>query len=58
MFSTHNVSEAEHYATRILMLVDGDLLFVGSPVELVQAVGGDRQDLEAAFVHFLHERGH
>jgi ABC-2 type transport system ATP-binding protein len=58
VFSTHNVSEVEHYATRILMLVDGDLLFVGSPAELVQAVGGDRQDLEAAFVHFLHERGH
>jgi ABC-2 type transport system ATP-binding protein len=58
VFSTHNVSEVEHYARRILVLVDGDLLFVGSPAELVQAVGGDRQDLEAAFVHFLHERGH
>ena len=40
------------------MLVDGDLLFVGSPSELVKAVGGDTRDLEAAFVHFLHERGH
>ena len=58
VFSTHNVSEVEHYARRILVLVDGDLLFVGSPAELLQAVGGDRQDLEAAFVHFLHERGH
>jgi len=58
VFSTHNVAEVERYATRILALVDGDLLFMGSPAELVQAVGGDRRDLEAAFVHFLHERGH
>ena len=58
VFSTHNVAEVERYATRILVLVDGDLLFVGSPSELVKAVGGDTRDLEAAFVHFLHERGH
>lgn len=57
-FSTHNVAEVERYATRILVLVDGDLLFVGSPTELVEAVGGETPDLEAAFVHFLHERGH
>jgi ABC-2 type transport system ATP-binding protein len=58
VFSTHNVAEVERYATRILVLVDGDLLFMGSPAELVQAVGGDTADLEAAFVHFLHVRGH
>ncbi len=57
-FSTHNVAEVERYATRILVLVDADLLFVGSPSELVEAVGGETPDLEAAFVHFLHERGH
>jgi ABC-2 type transport system ATP-binding protein len=58
VFSTHNVAEVERYATRVLTLVDGELLFVGSPAELDQAVGGDRHDLEAAFVRFLHERGH
>jgi ABC-2 type transport system ATP-binding protein len=58
VFSTHNVSEAERYADRLLVLVDGDLLFTGTPGELEQAVGGDSHDFEAAFVRFLHERGH
>ena len=57
-FSTHNVPEAERYATRVLVLVDGELLFSGSAAVLEQAVGGDPRDLEAAFVRFLHERGH
>jgi ABC-2 type transport system ATP-binding protein len=58
VFSTHNVAEVERYATRVLTLVDGELLFVGTPNELDHAVGGDPHDLEAAFVRFLHERGH
>jgi len=58
VFSTHNVAEVERFATRVLVLVDGDLLFVGTPGELVEAVGGETRDLEAAFVRFLHERGH
>ena len=57
-FSTHNVAEAERYATRVLVLVDGELLFSGTAAELEQAVGGDPRDLEAAFVRFLHDRGH
>lgn len=57
VFSTHNINEVERYATRVLVLVDGELLFSGTPQDLDQAVGGSR-DLEAAFVHFLHERGH
>jgi ABC-2 type transport system ATP-binding protein len=58
VFSTHNVAEVERYATRVLALVDGELLFTGTPVELEAAVGGDPRDLEAAFVRFLHEHGH
>lgn len=57
VFSTHNVAEVEHYATRVLVLADGELLFSGSPTELEQAVGGSR-DLDATFVRFLHEHGH
>ena len=57
VFATHNIVEVERYATRVLVLVDGELLFGGTPAELEQAVGGSR-DLEAAFVRFLHERGH
>ncbi len=58
VFSTHNVAEAERYADRLLVLVDGDLLFTGTPGELERAVGGQSRDFEASFVRFLHERGH
>jgi ABC-2 type transport system ATP-binding protein len=58
VFSTHNVAEVERYATRVLVLGDGELLFAGTPRELERAVGEDSHDLEAAFVRFLHERGH
>jgi ABC-2 type transport system ATP-binding protein len=57
-FSTHNVGEAERYAERVLVLVDGELLFTGTPGELERAVGGDPRDFEAAFVRFLRDRGH
>ena len=58
VFSTHDVGEAERYADRVLVLADGELLFTGTPRELEAAVGGDHRDFEAAFVRFLHERGH
>jgi ABC-2 type transport system ATP-binding protein len=58
VFSTHNVGEAERYAGRVLVLADGEVLFIGSPAELEALVGGDPRDFEAAFVRFLHERGH
>ena len=40
VFSTHNVAEAERYADRLLVLVDGELLFTGTPAELERTVGG------------------
>jgi ABC-2 type transport system ATP-binding protein len=62
VYSTHAVSEAERYATRVLVLADGERLFWGTPAELEQAVTGDtgdfENDFEAAFVSFLRERGH
>jgi ABC-2 type transport system ATP-binding protein len=58
VFSTHNVGEAERYADRVLVLADGEVLFTGSPASLEALVGGDPRDFEAAFVRFLHERGH
>jgi len=54
VWTTHDVAEAERYADRVLVLADGELLFSGAPGDLV----GDAHDLEAAFVTFLHERGH
>jgi ABC-2 type transport system ATP-binding protein len=58
VFSTHNVTEVERYATRVLLLADGELLFTGTPSELERAVGGDPRDFETALNHFLHQRGH
>ena len=63
VFSTHDVAEAERYARRLLVLADGELLFTGTPAELERAVradphGAGPDDFEAAFVRFLHERGH
>ncbi len=58
VFSTHNVAEVERYASRVLLLADGELLFTGTPRELEQAVGGDPRDFEAALLGFLHQRGH
>jgi ABC-2 type transport system ATP-binding protein len=58
VFSTHNVGEADRYADRVLVLADGEALFTGSPADLEALVGGDPRDFEAAFVRFLHERGH
>ena len=54
VFSTHDVGEAERFADRVVVLADGELLFTGAPDELV----GVDPDFEAAFVRFLHERGH
>jgi hypothetical protein len=36
------------------VLADGELLYSGTPDDLV----GEARDFEAAFVAFLHEKGH
>jgi ABC-2 type transport system ATP-binding protein len=57
LFSTHHVSEVRRYATRAIVLADGELLFDGPPSALV-AGGAGEADFEASFLAFLHERGH
>jgi ABC-2 type transport system ATP-binding protein len=58
VYSTHIVQEAERYADRVLVLADGELIFTGTPRELEEESGASGVDFEAAFVRFLHERGH
>jgi ABC-2 type transport system ATP-binding protein len=59
IYSTHNVLEAERYADRVLVLGDGETLFLGPPGQLAATVGDHRApDFEAAFVSFLRARGH
>ncbi len=57
LFSTHNVSEAQRHATRVLVLADGRLLFDGTDAELLECGGEPAAgDLERALVRFLDER--
>jgi ABC-2 type transport system ATP-binding protein len=57
LFSTHHLGEVRAYATRAIVLADGELLFDGTPAGLVAASGGEG-DFESAFVAFLRARGH
>jgi ABC-2 type transport system ATP-binding protein len=59
LFSTHHLGEVRRYATRAIVLADGELLFDGAPAELIAANGdGGEGDFEAAFVAFLKAHGH
>jgi ABC-2 type transport system ATP-binding protein len=58
LYATHNVQEADRYANQVVVLADGELLFSGPPRELEDLVGTRGLDFEAAFVEFLHQRGH
>jgi ABC-2 type transport system ATP-binding protein len=54
LFSTHNVSEVQRYAGRVLVLADGRLLFDGAPAALLERSGEPAGgDLERALVRFL-----
>jgi ABC-2 type transport system ATP-binding protein len=57
LFSTHNVSEAQRYADRVIVLDEGDLLFDDSPHALMREAGEDEGgDFERALVTFLKQR--
>jgi ABC-2 type transport system ATP-binding protein len=58
VYATHNVQEADRYAQQVVVLADGERLFAGSPGDLEHVVGADDRGFEAAFVSFLHQRGH
>jgi ABC-type multidrug transport system ATPase subunit len=45
LYTTHDVGEADRHADRVLVLADGELLYMGTPRDLA----GDR-DLETAFL--------
>jgi ABC-2 type transport system ATP-binding protein len=57
LFSSHHLGEVRHHATRALVLADGELLFDGSPTELIATADGE-DDFERAFISFLAARGH
>ena len=53
VYATHNIQEADRYASQLVVLADGELLFEGAAHELALDA-----DFESAFVEFLRERGH
>jgi ABC-2 type transport system ATP-binding protein len=55
LFSTHHLGEVRRYASRAIVLADGEVLFDGAPDELMRA---GESDLEGAFLRLLQERGH
>jgi ABC-2 type transport system ATP-binding protein len=57
LYSTHHLGEVARRSTRAIVLADGELVFDGSPAELIASAGGER-DFEAAFVAYLQARGH
>jgi ABC-2 type transport system ATP-binding protein len=61
VYSTHNVQEADRHASKVAVIADGELLFMGSPRELERAVEGREGgslDFESSFVAFLRQKGH
>jgi ABC-2 type transport system ATP-binding protein len=57
VFSTHILEEARNHADRTLVLVEGALVFDGTPQELAVAAGAqDALGFERAFVSFLKDR--
>ena len=59
VFATHDISEAERHADRVLVLADGELLFDGTPARLHSESGAaEGEDMEQAFVAFLRAQGH
>jgi ABC-2 type transport system ATP-binding protein len=59
VFSTHNIAEAERYGRRLLVLADGERLFLGSYDEFHSEIPQeDPRDFEQAFVSFLRAHGH
>jgi ABC-2 type transport system ATP-binding protein len=57
LFSTHHLGEVRRYATRAIVLVEGELLFDGAPGELLGSAGAGDGDAEGAFLSFLAEQG-
>jgi ABC-2 type transport system ATP-binding protein len=55
LFSTHHLGEVRRYASRAIVLADGEVLFDGAPGGLLAA---GETDLETAFLRLLAERGH
>jgi ABC-2 type transport system ATP-binding protein len=54
LFSTHHLGEVRRYASRAIVLAEGEVLYDGAPGGLA----GGGEDLEVAFLRLLRERGH
>ena len=56
IYATHNIQEADRYASQLVLLADGERLFDGTPEELhAAAPETGRRDFEGAFVSYLRD---
>ena len=51
VYSTHNVGEAEHYADRVLVLADGELLFTGHAGRAARRTPRTSRPPSCSFLH-------
>jgi ABC-type multidrug transport system ATPase subunit len=59
IFSTHNIAEAERHGDRLLVLADGERLFLGDfDAFHAEVQDAHPRDFEQSFVSFLRARGH
>ena len=62
MYATHCIEDVGRYADTVVVLVDGERLFSGSPRELERAVdqatGEKSASFEASSVAFLRDQEH
>jgi ABC-2 type transport system ATP-binding protein len=59
IFATHDLQEAARHSDRLLLLADGEALFLGPAAELQAAVAGSgARDLEEAFTAYLRSEHH
>jgi ABC-type multidrug transport system ATPase subunit len=58
LFSTHHLGEVRRYASRAIVLADGEVLSDGAPGGLLGRSEGGGDDMEGAFLRLLRSRGH
>lgn len=55
LFATHVVSDIQEIAKEVILLKDGEIVKKGSPEELIQSLGEEKEDvdLEDVYMHYM-----
>ena len=55
IFSSHNMLEIEHLCDRVAFILNGEIVTVGKPIEIIEEYNAN--NLEEAFVNLVKKRG-